>query len=284
MTFTPEEDQGFVDELFALDGQPGPAPRMGAASASALIDGALDAWEAAPAPDPEPANPTAPGAPVGGLGALGVGIAVFLVAVGVTSAVLYMVPEQGDEHVAAVPAPTRSPAPESAVPESPAPPANVVTPAPAEADTFPEASASAHRRPRERARRASAPATAPDLLARANEQRRARDYGAAERSYVQVVARFGNSSSAYVARVAAASLRLEHLGNARGAATLYREALRRRPNGNLDAEARYGLARAQRRLGQVNAERRTLEELLRQHPQAPFASRARSRLAELGAQ
>lgn len=285
MTLSHDDDQGFVDELFPLDEEPGPAPRMAATSATALIDGALDAWQGAAAPPPDPGP--GPSSPAGGLGAFGVGAAVLLAAVGVAATGHYLMPDEPDA-VAVV----DDGAPDLEAPEAPSPsvPEPVIEAAevpaadpPALAQNAVAADDDDPPSPLTKARRRAA-RSAPDLLAQANELRRARNYRAAERTYLQVAARYGSSGSAYVARVAAASLRLEHLSNPRGAVALYREALRHRPGGNLDAEARYGLARAQRRLGQGAAERRTLEELLRRHPQAPFARRARSRLTELGAQ
>ena len=53
----------------------------------------------------------------------------------------------------------------------------------------------------------------------------------------------------YAATVALASLRLEHLGNPRGALALYESALSARPGGALPAQAEAGAARCRRVLG-----------------------------------
>jgi TolA-binding protein len=120
-----------------------------------------------------------------------------------------------------------------------------------------------------------------DLLRRANRLRKAQRWRAAERAYGAVAGRHPGSRSAHVARVAAASLRLEKLGDPRGALELYRAVLRRRPEGNLAAEARYGVAEALRALGDRSGEARALEQFLEAHPDNALAGAARQRLREL---
>ncbi|MCA9675148.1 MAG: hypothetical protein KC464_08950, partial [Myxococcales bacterium] len=93
-----------------------------------------------------------------------------------------------------------------------------------------------------------------DLLARANQARGARKWRDADALYARVVAEHGDSASAQVALVASAALHLEHLGDARGAARRYRDALGRRARGGVAEEARYGLAEAYRALGDATAE------------------------------
>jgi hypothetical protein len=84
--------------------------------------------------------------------------------------------------------------------------------------------------------------------------------------------------SAYVARVAAGSIRLDHLGDARGALQLFREAVAARPGGALEIEARQGIARSWRKLGDRKREREALDELLQQDTSGPAAEQARRRL------
>jgi thioredoxin-like negative regulator of GroEL len=84
-----------------------------------------------------------------------------------------------------------------------------------------------------------------------------------------------------VARVARATLSLEHFGRPREAARSFAAALRARPGGPLDAEARWGLARAYRALGQTAAEREALGILLRDHPASTYANLAHARLETL---
>jgi hypothetical protein len=87
--------------------------------------------------------------------------------------------------------------------------------------------------------------------------------------------------AAYVARVAAASIRVDHLDDASGARTLLRQALRERPNGALDLEVRTGLSKAEHALGDRAAEREALQSLVQSHPASLAAERARERLREL---
>jgi tetratricopeptide (TPR) repeat protein len=85
-----------------------------------------------------------------------------------------------------------------------------------------------------------------------------------------------------VSQVAAASIELEHLGNAGKARRLFERALREHPEGALDLEARQGLATALRDLGQEKAEIAVLRQLIEIHAGSPAARRATERLHELG--
>ena len=129
-----------------------------------------------------------------------------------------------------------------------------------------------------------APASDPrDLLREANALRGQGAFPAAERLYLRVVREHPRSSTAYVAKVAAASLRLERLNNPRGALSLFRAALRDNPSGSLAQEVRRGIALATRRTGQRDAEQRALRDFLAHHGSTPFAATARTRLGELEA-
>jgi hypothetical protein len=120
-----------------------------------------------------------------------------------------------------------------------------------------------------------------DLLALANQHRRDQDWAGADRLYRAVGDRFPSSDAAVVAAVASATLRLEQLGDAAGALAGYQRALAARPAGALAEEARWGIAEAQRSLGDRRAEAAALAEFLDRHPGSALAPAARRRLAEL---
>lgn len=128
-----------------------------------------------------------------------------------------------------------------------------------------------------------APARRPigELLRQANDLRAAKRYRSAEKKYMQVVKRAPRSDEAYVARVAAASLRAERLGDPKRAIRLFERARKARPNGELDAEILFGLADAYRRTKNEDRERTTLERLVKRHPRSLQATQARVRLGEL---
>jgi tetratricopeptide (TPR) repeat protein len=129
------------------------------------------------------------------------------------------------------------------------------------------------------ARSASAPE---DLLQKANQLRAAGRFGDAAETYSLVYDRFPRTQAAYVARVAAAALELEHLSNALKARRLFEQALQDRPKGALDLEARQGLSVALRDLEDRTGEREALRALIAHHPGSPAARRAQVRLTELG--
>jgi tetratricopeptide (TPR) repeat protein len=122
-----------------------------------------------------------------------------------------------------------------------------------------------------------------DLLQAANRARAAGQFRDAADTYAEVYERHPSSLSAYVAEVAAGSLELEHLDRPDRAVRLFRRALRTRPSGALDLEARQGLAIALRDLGREREEIAALNALVAAHPERPAAERARVRLRELGA-
>jgi tetratricopeptide (TPR) repeat protein len=125
------------------------------------------------------------------------------------------------------------------------------------------------------------PAT--DLLLQANRMRADKRWRDAEKIYSRVVHAFPNGDEAAVAAIAAASLRLEHMNDPRGALALYESGLHRRPAGPLAEEAQYGIAQAYGALGDRNAEARALEAFLRLHPDSVNHDRARARLSQLRA-
>jgi tetratricopeptide (TPR) repeat protein len=89
--------------------------------------------------------------------------------------------------------------------------------------------------------------TPSDLLAEANRARRDREWAHAAALYERVVG--SQADESYAAMIALASLRLEHLGDPRGALALYERALAARPNGALSVQAEAGAARCRRTLG-----------------------------------
>jgi len=127
------------------------------------------------------------------------------------------------------------------------------------------------------------PPTSEDLMKQANEQRRARQWQAAEALYQRVMREHPGTSAAYVAAIAAASIRLDHLGDARGALRLYQSALASGVNRVLAEEARWGLAEAHRALGDDAREARALQDFVARHPGSPLLPQARARLGVLGA-
>ena len=131
------------------------------------------------------------------------------------------------------------------------------------------------------AERSSVPAR---LLAHANELRRAQLWAPATAIYERIIREFPTSAEAYSAKVAAASLRLEKLGDPAAARQLYRQALRSPGTGALDEEILWGLGRADRAAGDPRAERATLKRLLAEHPQSLHAPYARARLRQLAAE
>jgi len=123
------------------------------------------------------------------------------------------------------------------------------------------------------------PGPAVDLLAKANDHRRKKQYRRALNAYLEVIELHPGSRQAEAARVAAAALRLEHLSDANGAAEHYRAAAS--GQGQLGEEAAYGLAEAHRAAGRHDAERQQLHRFLDQYPTSPLAATARLRLREL---
>jgi tetratricopeptide (TPR) repeat protein len=121
-----------------------------------------------------------------------------------------------------------------------------------------------------------------DLLQKANQLRAAGQFRDAAQTYSLVYDRFPKSQAAYVSRVAAGSLELEHLSNPLKARKLFESALTDRPKGALDLEARQGLSVALRDLEDRSGEREVLRSLVTRHPGSPAARRAQVRLMELG--
>jgi len=123
--------------------------------------------------------------------------------------------------------------------------------------------------------------TAADRLSAANELRRKAQWQAAEAAYREVAVRYPQAQEAQVAELAAAELRLEHLGDAAGALRLYKSVPQ---SSALGVEALFGVSRAERALGDRAAETTALRALLDAYPTSLQADSARERLKQLAAQ
>ncbi len=121
----------------------------------------------------------------------------------------------------------------------------------------------------------------PDLLALANQLRAERKWAQAEAVYQSLMKGFPEADETYVAQVAVAALRAEHLGDPRGALALYQTALGGRPKGALADEARLGIAHSFRLLGDREGEMRALEDFLAASSGSLHRARAETRLADL---
>ncbi|MEY2935632.1 MAG: hypothetical protein RL033_6381 [Pseudomonadota bacterium] len=120
-----------------------------------------------------------------------------------------------------------------------------------------------------------------DRLAAASALRARHRYREALALYLQVIELDPDGMQASVARVAAAEVQLDHLGDTAGAERLYREA--KTQGGELTAEAQFGLAQVARARGDATSERLALQDFLSRHPGSPLVSAARRRLSALGA-
>lgn len=123
--------------------------------------------------------------------------------------------------------------------------------------------------------------SASDQLSAANVLRRSAKWAAAEAAYSAVAARYSGTQDGYVAQLAAAELRLGHLGDPRGALRLYQALPRDNP---LGVEALFGVSRAHRALLDRTAEMAALRLLIEAYPTSLQADGARARLKQLVAQ
>lgn len=332
------------DVRWSLDGQPGPAKRLPARHAQAMIQAALLAMDAPAADTTAPAavtlrrRPTIHTRPapvpyaspepsqLRGRRLVWLLAAAIVVTAGAASAGIYRWLGQAPAHEApalreaheigqpsTLPEPAPEPAPEPTTAPGPAPdmaerpvlseespgPSSGESPKDGD-DDGDQPKAEPPRRTRQRPSRPAdartqrhaepaTPAAPPtsttpeDLMKQANEQRRTRKWQAAEALYQRVVREHPGTSAAYVAAIAAASIRLDHLGDARGALRLYQGALASGVNRALAEEARWGLAEAHRALGDDAREARALQDFVARHPGSPLIPQARARLGALGA-
>ncbi|MBZ4408665.1 hypothetical protein ACJ2CR_33155 [Myxococcus faecalis] len=284
------DEDGPNELLTPLDDGSGPARRLSRQKSAALVQAALLA--AMDAPSPPPRRRHRPHWWMGGA----------LLVVGAAAVATWQLwrrqepPAPEDTAVIAPSAPLMPraepvvPVPEALAPEPPVPSmpgaaarAQSVPPGPeGVAPQVPDAVALESITPVKP--RMSAPSAAPapeDLLRRANAHRATGQWKAAEALYLRVIRAEPQGMSAYVARVASGALRLEHLGDARGALRQYQEALKGWPGGLLEEEASHGVTEALRALGDRDGEVRALEDFLARHPDSPHAVAARKRLKEV---
>jgi hypothetical protein len=264
---------------FVLDDGPGPARRLAAGQAAALVEAALAAHAAAAIP---PARRS--------WRRLAVAAAVVVLVSGAAAAALW--------RIARAPAPTtvRLPPPAPRAVQVPPPPASAPAPAPpTSAPASATASAPAATAPVDvappsvvaptggaTAATPKRPATAEELLARANALRGQRRWREAADLYGRVATTHRGTSAAHVALVASGSIQLEHLGDPRGARQRFTAALRARPTGPVAEEARWGTAEACRKLRDRPGEVQALRAFLKAHPRSLMRDAAAARLRALG--
>jgi FecR-like protein/PEGA domain-containing protein len=126
------------------------------------------------------------------------------------------------------------------------------------------------------------PSTAKDLAQRARQQRRARDWRGAAKTFAELIRRHPRSGRARTARVSLGLILLDRLGDARGGLAQFSAYLTATRVGALAQEASYGQIRALRRLGRRGAEIRALRAFLRLYPRAIHGTTVRRRLKRLG--
>lgn len=146
-----------------------------------------------------------------------------------------------------------------------------------------ESAAATSAGPPERPAAASAPQVPPpeELLATARDLRAARDFKGAVAAYERLVAAYPGTPVARAALVTLGQIQLEQGGNPGRALELFQRYLAAPGPGPLAQEAAWGVARAQRVLGDTAAERVALEAFLRDFGASGKAQGAAARLAEL---
>lgn len=262
-----------IEAHLNLDGHRGPAPRISASRRASLIDGALDQWQALPAPKPATPKPTP--VPWMRVAAVSAAIGGLICGGGVALAMWLASPPAASAPPAPAPASSNPATPEPAPAPSPADEAPIAEPVASPAATVPSPAAPASPTPE------IAPARAADLLLEGNRLRSQRRWDDAIRAYQSASRNHPRSTTAHVANVAAAELELEQRGRPAVAARLYRRALRARPRGPVAAEARVGIARAYRASGDETREREALRAVARHHGGSPAGTWARARLRDL---
>ncbi|SEK50958.1 Tetratricopeptide repeat-containing protein [Stigmatella aurantiaca] len=270
-----EDGEEPFELLTPLDDRSGPARRISRQKAADMVRAALDAAATQPSSaPPKPVRRRWPRAAWAG-GSLLVTAAA---AAGIGHLVSAPPPEPPSSVNAPLPPEPGPPPAESAPPEVPGP-----VPAEPPPGEPPEAALEAEPPPgpvRKEPRPAKVLAPE-DLLRMANAHRVAGRWKEADALYQRVIRAHPGGMAAYVARVASGSLRLEHLGDARGALRQFQAAQRLRPEGMLSHEASHGVAEAWRALGDRAQEAQALEQFLAGHPDSPLEAAARKRLREL---
>jgi tetratricopeptide (TPR) repeat protein len=278
----PRQRSSWPREL-VLDDQPGPAAHITRARSEALIaDALLEAGFGEPAPELAPlvGAPAVPERNIetarpprtrrwGVWGQVAAAIAMCFVGMGSASAAVMLWKKIVQPEPVVTPLPVVEKVRKARRPEP-----VVVQEAPQPVEAAPVVE-EVEKKPRARAPE--------DWLDDANRLRAKRRWKDADALYARVVQTAPRSSAAYVARVASASVRLEHLRDPRGALARYRAALEQSPRGPLLEEIRFGIAESYRALGRRAEERKALESFVHDLPDSGLAKRARARLEELRA-
>lgn len=257
-----------------LDNQPGPAARIPQDRMHAMVATALAEYDKIHLPQAEQAPATT--------STLASKATPWLVGAG--SALVIISGVMTARYFLDAPEPKPMPTPVAEVAPAQPPMAAEVTPEPELAEPSPAVEIDEAPSASDKGRRALTRNAPEDLLQKANQLRAAGRFREAAQTYSLVYDRFPKSQAAYVARVAAAALELEHLSNPLKARKLFESALQDRPKGALDLEARQGLSVALRDLEDRAGEREVLRSLIKGHPGSPAARRAQVRLMELGAE
>jgi len=284
-----------------LDDGPGPARRIASARNAAMVASIvgralaesmptdeLDVAETAPREVPRP-EPRRVARRIGVFAA-----AIVATTVGAAAAAAWIVTRPpAMPRVASAPEPREEPAAprvrtiaprvESIAPQAEPEPAAAPPPPPPDldlpAESAPPRARHAAARPAEDAPPADAPVE--DVLAVANQRRKAKRWRDAAELYERVRTSYPRTDAAIVATVAAAALHLDHLDDAAGARRRFDAALRLAPSGPLAEEASWGLVECARALDDLAGERAALRAFLAGHADSPNAPAARQRLAEL---
>jgi hypothetical protein len=265
-----------------LDAQPGPATRISRARSAHIVSMAMGFETRSRIDVKRPRLRTRSWRKVAFLSAAAFVLPVTVVAAGVRF-VASRHPMPAALMIAARPAvPHAEPKPSPRAAETPLPAEIAAAPveaAPVETIEPPRAP-EPHAKPS--AAHAPAPEASPrDMLQQANDLRAQHQWLAAMQTYEKTLRTFPGRAEAYSATVAAGVLRLDQLGDPKGALALFTSAVRARPRGPLAEEARWGAIQSHRALGDRAAEMAALQEFVTLHPQSLLAWRALARMREL---
>jgi tetratricopeptide (TPR) repeat protein len=230
-----------------LDGHHGPASRISRTRAAELIEKAMERADTPMVPRPRSKAWSWPSR------ALLVPVAAAIPLALLAGAAAYFVSSHhaGFANIGAEPArqaPERAPRP-SAWTESPEPSGDRLDPAP--------------------------------MLEKANELRAKAEWLAATELYERTAQVDPNGVEAYEAMIAAGSLRMQHLGDAKGALRLLTAAVALRPADARSKDARWERIEALRALDDRAAEKQSLAEFIGLYSEGPLPTLARERLAKL---
>ena len=123
--------------------------------------------------------------------------------------------------------------------------------------------------------------SAAELFSAAGRARRSGQSARAIELLTTLQARYPSSPEASAARITLGELQLER-GAARAALGHFDAYLARSPRGALAAEALWGRATAQERLGNQTRAQESLRDLLQRYPRSPYANAARAKLKSAG--